>query len=195
MLLVGDLFLIVVAALGSFALRTDIGPLFVYYLPQAYWLIALGLLVKPLVFYVFGLYRRLWAYASVQELKTIVVAVTTSSVLVSLIVVVLRAVQVLPYYPRSTLPIDWLLSLILIGGFRFSLRVLADAQSPSRARLGSRRVLIVGAGDAGALVVREMQKNVQLRLLPICFLDDDASKQKQRWMIWLELCSPGAFTR
>ena len=176
----GDLFLIVVAALGSFALRTDIGPLFVYYLPQAYWLIALGLLVKPLVFYVFGLYRRLWAYASVQELKTIVVAVTTSSVLVSLIVVVLRAVQVLPYYPRSTLPIDWLLSLILIGGFRFSLRVLADAQSPSRARLGSRRVLIVGAGDAGALVVREMQKNVQLRLLPICFLDDDASKQKQQ---------------
>ena len=180
MLLVGDLFLIVVAALGSFALRTDIGPLFIYYLPQAYWLIALGLVVKPIVFYLFGLYRRIWAYASIQELKVIVVAVTTSSVLVSLIVVVLRAVQVLPYYPRSTLPIDWLLSLILIGGFRFSLRVLAEAQSPASARLGSRRVLIVGAGDAGALVVREMQKNAQLRLVPICFLDDDASKQKQQ---------------
>jgi len=180
MLLVGDLFLIVVAALGSFALRTDIGPLFIYYLPQAYWLIALGLVVKPIVFYLFGLYRRIWAYASIQELKVIVVAVTTSSVLVSLIVVVLRAVQILPYYPRSTLPIDWLLSLILIGGFRFSLRVLAEAQSPASARPGSRRVLIVGAGDAGALVVREMQKNAQLRLVPICFLDDDASKQKQQ---------------
>ena len=42
-----DLFLIGVAALGSFALRTDLGPLFDYYLPQAYWLLGIALLVKP----------------------------------------------------------------------------------------------------------------------------------------------------
>jgi len=180
MLLLGDLFFILVAALGSFALRTDIGPLFIYYLRQAYWLIGLAIVIKPIVFYIFGLYRRLWAYASIQELKLIILAVTSSSVLVSLIVVVLRAMEVLPYYPRSTLPIDWLLSLILIGGFRFSLRVLSETQSPSTTQQGARRVLIVGAGDAGALVVREMQKNVQLRLVPICFLDDDADKQKQQ---------------
>jgi len=180
MLLLGDIFFIVVAAVGSFALRTDIGPLFVYYLPQAYWLIGLAIVIKPIVFYFFGLYRRLWAYASIQELKLIILAVTTSSVVVSLVIVVLRAVEILPYYPRSTLPIDWLLSLILIGGFRFSLRVLAEAQSPLNTGQSSRRVLIVGAGDAGALVVREMQKNAQLRLAPICFLDDDPDKQKQQ---------------
>ena len=104
-----------------------------------------------------------------------------ASVIVSLILVVLRAVQLLPYFPRSTLPIDWLLSLILIGGLRFSLRVLSDAQQTSAAtRKGSRRALIVGAGDAGALVVREMQKNAELRLTPVCFLDDNPDKQNQQ---------------
>ena len=176
-----DLFLIGVAALGSFALRTDLGPLFDFYLPQAYWLLGISLLVKPVVFFLFGLYRRLWVYASTQELRLIVVAITTSSVLVSVIVVILRAAQVLPNFPRSTLPIDWLLSLVLIGGLRFSIRILADSQSvSSRGYSRSRRVLVVGAGDAGALVVREMQKNTALPLTPICFLDDDPSKHKQQ---------------
>ncbi|MBN1145958.1 MAG: polysaccharide biosynthesis protein [Anaerolineales bacterium] len=182
LLILADLFLIVVAGLGSFALRTDLGPLFMFYLPQAFWLLVIALPVKPVVFYVFGLYRRLWVYASIQELKLIVVAITSASVLVSVIVVALRALNVIPYYPRSTLPIDWLLSLILIGGLRFSLRVLSEAQgasSQSRAS-GMRRLLIVGAGDAGALVVREIQKNTQIRLLPVCFLDDDPDKQKQQ---------------
>jgi FlaA1/EpsC-like NDP-sugar epimerase len=180
-LLVADLFLIIVAALGSFALRTDLGPLFMFYLPQAYWLVGASLVVMPIVFYFFGFYRRLWVYASIQELKLIVVGVTTSSVLVSLIIVLLRAFQRLPYFPRSTLPIEWLLLLILVGGLRLSLRVLAEANSsPAEAEKGERRILIVGAGDAGALVVREMQKNAHLRLMPVCFLDDDPSKHKQQ---------------
>jgi FlaA1/EpsC-like NDP-sugar epimerase len=181
LIFLADLLLIVVAALGSFALRTDLGPLFIYYLPQAYWLVGISLLVKPLVFYMFGLYRRLWVYASIQELKLLIVAVTTASVLVSLIIVLLRAFQILPYYPRSTLPIDWLLSLILIGGLRFSLRILSDSQQNiTTAHRVSRRVLIVGAGDAGALVVREMQKNPNLHLMPVCFLDDNPDKLKQQ---------------
>ncbi len=180
-LLLGDVLLIVASALGSFALRTDIGPLFVYYLPQAVWLIVIALVIKPLVFRYFGLYRRLWVYASIQELKLIIVAVTTASFMVSLIMVLLRAIQVLPYFPRSTLPIDWLLSLVLIGGLRFSMRIFSESQSaPSETRSAPRKVLIVGAGDAGALVVREMQKNPQLRLAPVCFLDDDPDKQKQQ---------------
>jgi FlaA1/EpsC-like NDP-sugar epimerase len=179
--LLADLFFIIVAALGSFALRTDLGPLFVFYLPQAYWLVGIALIVKPIVYFVFGLYRRLWAYARTQELKLIVVAVSTASVMVSIVVVILRAVQVLPNFPRSTLPIDWLLSLVLVGGLRFSLRVLAESRTVvlDKGRR-SDRVLIVGAGDAGALVVREMQKNRQLNLVPICFLDDDPAKQKQQ---------------
>jgi len=176
-----DLVFIIVAALGSFALRTDLGPLFIYYLPQSYVLIGASLIIKPPVFYLFGLYRRLWIYASIQELKLIVFAVSTASVIVSLIIVLARAIEILPYFPRSTLPIDWLLTLILIGGSRFGMRLLFEAQSSNGAsRHGALRVLIVGAGDAGAMVVKEMQKNPQLRLIPVCFLDDDANKQKQQ---------------
>jgi len=179
LLLLADLLLIIVAALGSFALRTDLGPLFTYYLPQAYWLIGVALIVKPLVYYGFGLYRRLWVYASIHELKLIIAAVATASVIVSLIVTILRAVQLIPYFPRSTLPIDFLLSLILVGGLRFSLRVLSDVQQTSTGkRKSSRRALIVGAGEAGALVVRETQKNPNLHLTPVCFLDDNPDKQK-----------------
>ncbi|MGB6423326.1 MAG: nucleoside-diphosphate sugar epimerase/dehydratase [Anaerolineales bacterium] len=181
MVFFGDLFIIVVSALGSFALRTDLGPLFVYYLPQALWLIGISLIIKPLVYYSFGLYRRMWIYASTKELKLIVVAVSTASVIVSLVIILLRAFELLPYYPRSTLLIDWLLSLVLVGGFRFSLRVIGETQPPGiNTYTGVRRVLVVGAGDAGELVVREMQKNAQLRLQPVCFLDDDPDKQKKQ---------------
>ncbi len=180
-LLLGDLFIIIVSSLGSFALRTDLGPLFSFYLTQAIWLMGISFLIKPLVYYFFGLYRRMWIYASTKELRLVVAAVTTASVIVSLVVVLLRAFEILPYYPRSTLLIDWLLSLVLVGGFRFSLRILNEAQPGAVSTYkGVRRVLIVGAGDAGALVVREMQKNTQLGLKPVCFLDDDPAKQKQQ---------------
>ncbi len=181
MLLAGDLILIVVSAMGSFALRLDIGPLFVWYLPQAYWFIGVALVIKPVIYYIFGLYRRLWAYASTQELKLIIASVTSASVGVSIVILILRAMQVLPYFPRGVLPIDWLLSLLLVGGFRFSMRLLADTRSTSTDLNGrQQRVLVVGAGDAGALVVREMQKNPQLNITPVCFLDDDPAKQKQQ---------------
>ncbi len=116
LIFVVDLFLIIVAALGSYALRLDLGPLFVFYLQQAYFLIGVSLIIKPVVFYMFGLYRRLWVYASIRELMIIFIAVTTASVAVSVVLVILRATGSLPNYPRGTLPIDYLLTLALIGG-------------------------------------------------------------------------------
>jgi FlaA1/EpsC-like NDP-sugar epimerase len=181
-----DLLLIVISVFGSFGMRLEFGGLFLYYLPQALMMSAVALLIKPLVYRQFGLYRRLWAYASTQELFVIVAAVTTASVFVSLGVILVTTIQqtMLPFYrgfPRSVLAIDWLLSLVLIGGFRFALRVLAENQSAPRENRGRvRRVLIVGAGDAGALVVRELQKNPQMNIHPVCFVDDDPSKQKHQ---------------
>ncbi len=185
LLLAGDLVLIAVSVLGSFALRLELGTLFFYFLPQALRMIALAILIKPVVYYAYGMYRRLWAYASIKELLLVLLSVTTASILVSLAVIAMTAVQIRrPGYlgfPRSTLVIDWLLSLFLVGGLRFSWRILAEARSNGKKGKGRlRRVLVVGAGDAGALVVREMQKNPQLDLKPVCFLDDDANKQKQQ---------------
>lgn len=182
-----DLFLIVISVLASFTLRLELGSLFVYYFPQAIRMAILAVLIKPIVFYFFGLYRRLWAYASIRELVIVVLGVTASSVPLFVAVQTMNALQATrPDYlgfPRSVIIIDWLLSLALIGGFRFSYRYFAESRSTASTnshRSGGRRVAIIGAGDAGALVVREIQKNPQLNLEPICFLDDDATKQKKR---------------
>ncbi len=180
-----DLALIVLSALGSYALRLEMGPdFFRYYLQGALWLTGISLAVKPLVFYLFGLYRRLWVYASINELKVIALAVTTASGVVSVVMIGLFLLKVFgPGLPRSVLAIDWLLSLFGVGGIRFAIRLLAESRTTSerQAQRGrSQRVLVVGAGDAGALVVREMQKNPQLNKTPVGFLDDDPSKQRHQ---------------
>ncbi len=99
-------------------------------------------------------------YASTGELRLITVAVTSASVLTSGVMAVLIVTgRVLPGMPRSALGIDWLLSLILIGGSRFALRILANNQQCLTPHGKGKRALIIGAGDAGALVVRELQKS------------------------------------
>ena len=176
--LYGDLLLTVVSVMGSFALRLDVDQL-PFYFPAMVIMSVTALVLKIPTYYFFGLYRRLWIYASTQELRLITAAVTTASVLTSAAMLVLiSAGLVLPGMPRSAVGIDWLLSLVLIGGSRFALRVLSEQASPRDVR-GRRRALVIGAGDAGALVVRELQKSAQLNLTPAGLLDDDPSKQNQ----------------
>lgn len=177
--LIGDIALIIVSVLGSFALRLDVSEL-PFYFPAALVMCAVALLVKIPVYYYFGLYRRLWVYASTSELRLITVAVTAASVSTSGVMLLLISFGwIQPGMPRSALGIDWLLSLVLIGGSRFALRILAEQNTPSRTGK-ARRALIIGAGDAGALVVRELQKSSQLNLVPIGFLDDDPAKQNHQ---------------
>ncbi len=176
--LIGDIALIIISVLGSFALRLDVIEL-PFYFPAAVLMCAVALVIKIPTYFFFGLYRRLWIYASTGELRLITVAVTSASVLTSgVMLLLISAGMVLPGMPRSALGIDWLLSLVLIGGSRFALRILAEQSTALRSNGKSKRAVIVGAGDAGALVVRELQKSSQLNLIPIGFLDDDPSKQK-----------------
>ena len=174
--LIGDVALILISALGSFALRLDASNL-PYYFPAVALMSAVALLVKIPTYYLFGLYRRLWIYASTNELRLITLAVTTASVITSGVMFLLLSLDLVrPGMPRSALGIDWLVSLILIGGSRFALRMLSE-QSNHRSG-NDKHALIIGAGDAGALVVRELQRSSQLNLIPIGFLDDDPAKQR-----------------
>ena len=178
-----DLILTAASVLGSYALRFELGIQFYDYLPSALWMIGAALVIKPLVYYFFGLYRRIWSYASVNELKLIVAAVTTASVFTSMAVVILAALKAFTGVPRGVLVLDWLLSILLIGGSKFILRMLSESSGSSANGLKSglrRRVLIIGAGDAGALVVKELQKNPQLNMTAVGFLDDNPAKQKQQ---------------
>ncbi|MHB0987054.1 MAG: polysaccharide biosynthesis protein [Bellilinea sp.] len=182
-ILIGDLALIPIAVLGTFVLRFELGPLFFQYLPFTYWMIGVALVVKPVVYYFFGLYRRLWLYASIQELKLITAAVTTASVGLALAMLLLYTLNIIDSYLRSVFVIDWLLSLVAVGGLRFTLRLIAEMRQNQMAGLANtraKRVLVVGAGDAGAMVVRELQKNPQLNLIPVGFLDDNPTKLRQQ---------------
>lgn len=181
-LLLADLFLIATGVLASFALRLDLGPLFVSYLPHAWAMIGVALVIKPAVYYLFGLYRRYWAYASIREMLTISLATAAASSGVAVVMILLIVSGALRNFPRSVLGIDWLFSLFSVGGLRLAVRVLAESGQISQKadRLaGMRRVVVVGAGDAGALVVREMQRNPQVHMLPVAFVDDDREKQRK----------------
>lgn len=181
--LAGDLLLTIATIFISFTLRLE-GSFFFFYLPVAYWMIGISLVIKPVIYSVFGLYRKLWAYASTRELILIGYTVTIASGFLAVITIFFYSLGLIkPGLPRSILIIDWLLSIMAIGGFRLALRLISENRGPVAKVKQSdsvKNVLIIGAGDAGALVVREMQKNPQLNLLPIGYLDDSAEKQKQQ---------------
>ncbi len=181
-LFLGDLILIIVSVMLSYLLKFELTyDFYTIYLPSAVWMAGVALLVKPLVYYSFGLYRRVWSYASIQELKLIVVSVTLASIPVALIMLTLFSLRLFPGFPRMALVIDWVLSMMAVGGLRFTVRLLAENQRAGAVKnaQGTRRVLVAGAGDAGALMVREMQRNPQLNLVPVGFADDDPGKQGQ----------------
>jgi len=143
-------------------------------------LTALGLCVKLPMFYAMGLYRRYWRYASVDDLTTIVLTVGGAAAVIAAIFLIARTLDVITpaELPRSMPFIDGVLTLLAVGGTRFSVRAVASAR---RARNKndqpeSKRVLVVGAGDAGAMIVREMQNSARVRLELVGFVDDDWKK-------------------
>jgi len=120
----------------------------------------------------YGLYRKVWAYASVGELQSIVRAVTYT--IIAVMVVQFALVQ--DIYWR-VLSLTWMMHVILIGGSRFSWRVYADHWFKHDKIDGRKRTLIVGAGAAGTMVTRQLLNNHDAELKPIAFVDDDRSKQ------------------
>lgn len=134
----------------------------------------------------FRLYQRLWRYASIDEMQAIVLATTAGSLLFGSTVLVLGfGGPGWPAYgfPRSVIGIEWLISLALLGGIRFSLRTIQAGrwiagQRVDPAQMGAvKRVLIVGAGDAGASVARELHLRPRLAMQAVGFIDDDPVKQ------------------
>lgn len=178
--LLADMVMLAVAAWSAFALR--FGLVFTVLAPEFPTFLAASIFIKITVFFVFGLYRRFWRYASFWDLMSVVVANAVGSLIFTAVMVVALLSGFIAQLSRSVLPIDFLLGLALTTAVRASVRVIAET---SGSRRGSRtaphrRVLIVGAGDAGALVAREMQKNPQLGQVPVAFLDDEPAKLHKR---------------
>ncbi len=150
------------------------------------WYILIVILVKIPMLWFFGAYRRVWKYASLKDMIAILEAVTLGSVILAVIFYILSfPISIFninfnfPFFPRSIFIIDYLLTLTLIIVSRFSERFFNELKFGSTV-MRKKRVLIVGAGDAGEMIVREMIRQKNSEYMPIGFLDDDYSKIKNK---------------
>ena len=133
------------------------------------WMVVLSLAV----FYFYGMYHRMWHYARMRDLIAIVGAVTLSQASV-FILTVLFSIAI----PRSVMIITWLLDLGAIGASRLMFKINFDLVTESKG--GRENLLIVGAGDAGAMLARELEQNDAATISIVGFVDDDEKKQKGR---------------
>ncbi|SHI24190.1 polysaccharide biosynthesis protein [Desulfosporosinus lacus] len=172
-----DAVLVNLAAFGSFYLRFEGN------IPQEYFLTYYhtawaGTLIYLVIFSLFGLYNRLWQYASISELLSIVYAVTVGTSSVILVIYFLAPMR----YPNTVAVLLWLTTTFLIGGSRFLGRILQDSVFNLHFSGMPKRVLIIGAGDAGALAVRELKNSNYREGYPVGIIDDAPQKQKLKLM-------------
>ncbi|HZI92812.1 MAG TPA: polysaccharide biosynthesis protein [Patescibacteria group bacterium] len=165
-----DVVAVCAAALGANYLRFDeVYPADFIHFEQ--WLL-LDLMITPFVFYMMGLYRSAWRYASISDLKVILYAVGARTLLLMSLFIFLgydRGV------PRSTTVLETILLLCAVGGIRLLTRVHREMRQVKNLR-NKTPVLIVGAGDAGEIILRELRGNDSLPYNPVGFIDDDPAK-------------------
>lgn len=131
------------------------------------------LLVSHHIFaYVFNLYHRAWEYASVSELMSVLRAVT-SSIITTLILVSLITMES-PFLRLYF--ITWMMHLLLIGGSRLFWRVYRRYFIENT--IDKKSTLVVGAGQGGSLLIRQMLRSHDMRMQPVLAVDDDKNKQK-----------------
>ncbi len=125
--------------------------------------------------FVYKLYHKVWAYASIGELMAIVKAITFTIVATGIVQFLANDFTIY----RRALIVTWLLHIILIGGSRFVWRVYRDHYMQDKTN--RKRTLIVGAGAAGAMIARQLKNEQQhTDLLPVAFADDDMAKHKMQ---------------
>lgn len=133
---------------------------------------SLSLLIWHHLFaYLYKLYQKAWEYASVGELLSITKAVTYSVFVTSVLQWIVNG----DIYVR-TLVITWMLHMLLIGGSRFSWRLIRD--TVMKKKVNKKRALIIGAGAAGTMVARQLLNSSESDLKPVAFIDDDVKKQR-----------------
>ncbi|PIG91491.1 polysaccharide biosynthesis protein [Gloeocapsopsis sp. IPPAS B-1203] len=161
----------------ALALRLD--KLFVYrvYGTDVLIVTILFLAVKIVLLYLFGFYRRCWRYASIDELIQVVASMTAAVIVQSwLFYLLYYSSALVDDLPRSLPLLDGILSLLLVGGVRFSVRAVERMYQLPRTTHQYERALIIGAGNAGVSLVQTIQHNPELRLYAVGFIDDDATK-------------------
>ncbi len=142
------------------------------YLADMWWTLAWILPLQAAIFLALGLYRGLWRFASIVDLQRIVLAAALGAVLVPVVLVMLQLQTVVP---RSVLILYPVVLIFLMAGSRFAYRVWKEHRLYSPLEALGEPVLIVGAGEAGARLAKDLTRSRQWRVVGL--LDDDTSKQ------------------
>ncbi|HEY8704462.1 MAG TPA: nucleoside-diphosphate sugar epimerase/dehydratase [Gaiellaceae bacterium] len=175
--LLADAAIIAVSWVLAFELRFD-QAVPVYYDTLLRRTILLVVAIKLSVFLMFGFHRRWWRYVSVRDMWSAARGVVVASILAYVTVYFVSPVHGIRL-PRSVAVMDLLITLTLVAGARLAARTLIE-----RPRFGvvahGKEVIVVGAGDAGRLIVQEMQRSRMLSYTPIGFVDDDPTKRNTR---------------
>jgi FlaA1/EpsC-like NDP-sugar epimerase len=163
----------------AFSLRFD-GKWPIFYVTLFRRTVLIVVAIKLIVFIASGFYNRWWRYVSVRDMWVAFRGVVIASIVVDLVVFFASPVHHLRL-PRSIAAIDFLITLLLIAGSRLLARTVIERPSGSVVARG-KEVIVIGAGDAGRLIVQEMQRSRLLNYTPIGFIDDDPRKQHTRIM-------------
>jgi FlaA1/EpsC-like NDP-sugar epimerase len=146
------------------------------------------LVLKLIAFLSFGLYKGMWRYTGLVDLLSVLKASFASSAIIIVIALLLYRFQ---GFPRSVFILDWILTFFFVGGIRIVLRLLLAEQAkgiPSFRQLFGfgngktqvrrrKRLLIIGAGNTGEKMLREIMDNPRLKYEVIGFLDDNLKKK------------------
>ncbi|HKC22478.1 MAG TPA: nucleoside-diphosphate sugar epimerase/dehydratase [Gaiellaceae bacterium] len=141
--------------------------------------LAVVVAIKLAVFIVFGFYNRWWRYVSTRDMWGAARGVTVACVVADLVVYFAHPVKGFPL-PRSIAVLDWLLLLAFVAGTRLIARSLIERPGAASFVARGKEVIVVGAGDAAQLVIREMLKNPALGYTPMGLIDDDPRKKNLR---------------
>ena len=164
--MIHDLFGVAIAWFGAYWLRFNLEAIPGPVLSQAAELFPLIAVLQGGLFWYFGLYRGIWRFASIPDFIRILKAVAVGFLSVIAVVGLLTHMELVP---RSIFPLYAVLALAAVGGPRLLYRWMRDY---SRVMTGD-RVLVIGAGDAGERIVRELVRMDPRRYQPVGFVDDD----------------------
>lgn len=169
-----DGLMLIVAGIVSLSIRFD-GHIPESYLQQLFSGLIVALPLMLLAYVGFGLYSCLWRYASIKELIHIVVAVSVSSLLI--LFPVYRLLY--PGFSRGVIVLMWIFNVILAGSTRLVMRIRRDilgARSNASPKNNAVRTLIIGAGSAGNMLIKELQQHNPNGYKVVGFVDDDERK-------------------
>ena len=125
--------------------------------------------VELLFFGYFGLYRGIWRFASIPDLKRIINAIFAATLVVAVVKLMLGTFGVIP---RSVLIINPILLIVLMGGSRFAYRSWKDHAQYGQSKLHGKPVIVLGAGEAAISLVKELSRGNEWRVVGL--LDDDS---------------------